>query len=465
VFSKVHERLIALAKSRMRAISCTGCGHTFKPFADQEIVSLSDLIGPATCPTCGREAQVFHLSEAGSEEALVRDELPPKPDDLRITRRDVSASERLYHVPASGKGGFLLFFAAVWNGMLVFMGVMVLAGSSETPAISPMTGVFLLPFLLVGITVAYLALRAKYAVHLLFLGNEFIRLQRQLFGRTTDYQLSTAEITGVELKVFYQENYRPVHGIEIVAGKKKIRFGSALKAAEKQWLCAEIREYLRAAGNVSMADGGAEPRAEERNPFPVTSPAAALPTTRVRRESAGSDHTVFHIAEGGRWGGWLLAALFGTGILAAIIYFAGGSIFPSHPDSAEPFGAVFTVFSIAFGLAHLMMLLLGLVLTGLLWRAALRQRFLRQQVTIDRVELRLDEMMFGRKKSRSLPVREITRVQLQEILKQDGKPRRAVRVATNRQSFWFGLSLPEADKAALVSQLRELAADRGAPVK
>jgi len=102
----------------------------------------------------------------------------------------------------------------------------------------------------IGLALAYTGLRTRFATHLLYLGPEFVRLQRTLFARKTNYDLPTAEIVHVKQAEFYRQNYRPVHGIEISAGKRRIRFGSTLSPDEKGWLCQEIRNFVRARGAV-----------------------------------------------------------------------------------------------------------------------------------------------------------------------------------------------------------------------
>jgi hypothetical protein len=451
VFSTLNRRLIALAKSRTKAIACVECGQTFKPFAGQEIVGWTDFLTPA----CGHEVQLYRDLTGRAGDLSPPAVTSPQPDESRITRRDISAAERLYLVPASGNNGFLVF-AVLWNGILLLILGMLLFGDSGTPRNPGGTLLFLSPLFMVGVVLAYAAVRTKYAVHLLFLGPEFIRLQRQLFGRKKDYQLSTRNVTGVELREFYQQNYQPVHGIEIAAGRKRIRFGSALAPEEKQWLCAEIRDFLRESGRLPFSMEAAAPPPEEL---------ASLrpPAARVTRENLGSDGAIFHIHASGRWGAWLFSALLATAIGGVIIFLLLNTL-PRRPAGGGPTDGIFIVFSMVFGIVHLFTLLLVAVLIGTFWRVALRQRYLRQQITVDRTELRLDEAMFGKRKSRAVPVGEIKRLDLQEITRINHQPERAIRVATARQSFWFGLWLPEEEKQPLLAELRQIASANGARI-
>ena len=100
-------------------------------------------------------------------------------------------------------------------------------------------------FLLVGIRFAYAALRTRFASHLLYLSPEFIRIQRQLFGKSKNIDLVTSNVTTVHKAEFYRHDYQPVYGIEIKSNSGKIRFGSILTEDEKNWLCWEIREFIK----------------------------------------------------------------------------------------------------------------------------------------------------------------------------------------------------------------------------
>jgi hypothetical protein len=462
VFSTLNQRLIALAKSRTKPITCVECGQTFKPFAGQEIVGWTDFLTPAQCPACGHEVQLFRDLTGRAGDIPPPAVTPPQPDESRITRRDISPAERLYLLPASGNNGFLVF-AVLWNGILLLILGMLLFGDSGTPRNSSGTLLFLSPLFMVGVVLAYAAVRTKYAVHLLFLGPEFIRLQRQLFGRKKDHQLSTRNVTGVELREFYQQNYQPVHGIEIAAGRKRIRFGSAMAPEEKHWLCAEIRDFLRESGRLPFSmEAAAHPPEELASLRP---PAAATAQSRsgVTRENLGSAGAIFHIPASGRWGAWLFSALLATAIGGVIIFLLLNTL-PRRPSGGGPTDGIFIVFSTVFGIVHLVILLLIAMLIVTFWRVALRQRYLRQQITVDRTELRLDESMFGKRKSRAVPVGEITQLDLQEITRVNHQPERAIRVATGRQSFSFGLWLPEEEKPPLLAELRQVASANGARI-
>ncbi|MGV3531758.1 MAG: zinc ribbon domain-containing protein, partial [Chthoniobacteraceae bacterium] len=316
MLSSINRRLIEFAKAKAKPVRCNGCGETFKPIADQEIASWADMVGATTCPRCGAQVELLGARASDRGDHLAPDEPLPQPPGSRIERHEISASEFLYHIPATGKSGFLLFFAILWNGFLLFfLAIMFFAPASGANSANRLPlALFLIPFFAVGAGMGYAALRAKYASHLLFLGPEMIRLQRQLFGRRTNRDLPTTEVTGAGQKVFYTQNYKPVYGVEIAAGRRKIRFGSALAEDDKRWLCAEVRGYLRQTGNPCFSKRGSRKAALEESSSSsgavnIQSTADAPPLRSAVVESLGHDSLIIQIPPSGRWGAWLPVAL------------------------------------------------------------------------------------------------------------------------------------------------------------
>ncbi len=165
------------------------------------------------------------------------------PDGSKIERMPVSAEELLFHIPATGSWGGWLFFAVFWNAISWTMLVAFLFAARQSPEMVKALA-FVAIFPVVGIGLAYAAIRTKYASHLLYLSPSIVRLQRQLFGRRKTYEVPTDAVVSVQKVEFYKHNYQPVFGVEIKTASKKIRFGSMLSEAEKDWLCAEIQAYL-----------------------------------------------------------------------------------------------------------------------------------------------------------------------------------------------------------------------------
>jgi hypothetical protein len=111
--------------------------------------------------------------------------------------------------------------------------------------------IFITVFAAVGLALIYGGLRQKFASHLLYLSSDLIRIQRRLIFRST-YDLKPEDVLHVKLVEAYSQNDRKVYGIEIGAGLRQIRFGSALRDDEKQWLAWEIRDFLRHHGATQL---------------------------------------------------------------------------------------------------------------------------------------------------------------------------------------------------------------------
>jgi DNA-directed RNA polymerase subunit RPC12/RpoP len=239
--NKIKQQLFKAAMEAVANFICPKCGFKFNPFQGREITSWGDKI---VCQKCGHS---LALAEAVKSQAELKvNPAGPfqQPAGSRIERKPVSGTELLFYIPSSGKGGFLLFFAVLWNAIswLIFLAFLLSAWNGEG---SWLAMTFLLFFPLIGILLLYIALRVGFSAHLLYLSPDRIRLQRQLFASRKNYDLQTSRVASVRKVEFYQQNYQPVYGIELKSQEGKIRFGSVLTDDEKNWLCWEIREFIK----------------------------------------------------------------------------------------------------------------------------------------------------------------------------------------------------------------------------
>lgn len=246
MFGELKKQLLTSLAAAAKEVVCEKCGRRFRPFAGQELSSFADLKN-ASCPHCGHHMPTVHIAHAAKDAGANPPGPFTRPEESRIERRPVSASELLFYIPATGRWGGLLFFAIFWNAIAwtVFLVFAFRAPSEEDIAVPAFVTAI---FPVIGIGLAYMAARTRFAIHLLYLSPELVRLQRTLFRHSKNHDLPAAEIVHVKKAEFYRQNYRPVYGIEIAATKRKIRFGSMLTDDEKNWLCWEIREFLRSQG-------------------------------------------------------------------------------------------------------------------------------------------------------------------------------------------------------------------------
>jgi len=241
MFDGLKKQSLKWLGEKMKDFTCPQCGHTFRPFEEHELTSWNDNI---VCPQCGHSVPLKESLSVQNEVKINPPGPVAQPPGTRIERKPVSDMELLFYIPASGRWGGMLFFAVFWNAIswTIFPAFLLGESHSHIPWVAALfTGLFPL----IGVGMAYAALRTRFAVHLLYLGPDRIRLQRQLFGRKKNFDLTTSRVESVQKMEFYQQNYQPVYGVEIKATDGKIRFGSALTEAEKNWLCWEIREFVK----------------------------------------------------------------------------------------------------------------------------------------------------------------------------------------------------------------------------
>ena len=240
MFGGFKKAFMRWAGTRMKEFICPKCSFKFFPFRERELTSWSDKI---VCPQCSHEVAVKD-SLATQRDIKVNPTGPfARPAETKIQRETVSETQLLFVIPASGRWGGTLFFAIFWNVVSWTAFCAFLFGNKPSGSFPVLPFVAMFP--LIGIGLAYWALRTRFAMHLLYLSAENIRLQRQLFGRSKNFDLATANVTTVHKAEFYQQNYQPVYGIEIKSNTGKIRFGSILTEDEKNWLCWEIREFIQ----------------------------------------------------------------------------------------------------------------------------------------------------------------------------------------------------------------------------
>ena len=245
--------LLNLLRGLAVAVPCPKCGHKFKPFAEHGFTHVSEIMGRFPCPKCGYRFAIGEDAKSHSQEARYNPPGPlAKPADSRIERSAPSDHELLFYMPRSGKAGFLAVFAGIWNAMMLplfYFGVVRGQFQFDRPTLG--VKIFISVFAAVGLGLIYGALRVKFSTHLLYLSSELIRMQRLLLLRST-YNLKPADVMHVKLVEAYSNNDRKIYCIEISAGLRQIRFGSALRDDEKQWLAWEIREFLRHHGATQL---------------------------------------------------------------------------------------------------------------------------------------------------------------------------------------------------------------------
>ena len=202
------------------------------------------------CRACGTTMSVMALGmgQRTPEEVAVQmseDSVPVgKPQASRIEVRE-NDDARMWRVPAKGGCGSMLIFGVCWTAFSSFMALVFFLGASESGE-GPLwfARAFVSFFVLIGLVLMYIGLRMTRSENWLLIRADTVAHERHFLGRAKRTTLSRSSISLVDLTVFYEENYKPVHGIEIRGAEGKIKFGSALEAEEKAWLVQDIRHTL-----------------------------------------------------------------------------------------------------------------------------------------------------------------------------------------------------------------------------
>ncbi|MEP2774678.1 MAG: hypothetical protein ABJ118_12560 [Luteolibacter sp.] len=267
MFKKVGDRLL-MAAAAMGGLSCPDCGEK----SQARPKSSSDVL---TCASCGARASA---EEWMSREGRAAGRADAPPSNTKIRKEGDGLGGVVWHIPATGKFGFFLFFATFWLGitLIVSGGLLftVLGGGKvegDMPVwvMIPFFGIFYA----VGFGMLYVAIRQKYMRHRLTVSGGAVTLRKDLLGRTSEKSLTSGTVKTVAQKEFYQQNYTPVYGIEIKGEGGKLRFGSALTSEEKAWLVADIHEAVfgpKQATAPAFHEGGA--RGEGKGVFSILIP-------------------------------------------------------------------------------------------------------------------------------------------------------------------------------------------------
>jgi hypothetical protein len=257
MFGKLGESLekaAVRAKMKSGALLCPECGAKPGSLPDKRVELM-------VCGKCGTRAS---LSEwvAASIPGVAKGRVgePPAGTKIRVARD--GSGGKVWDIPASGKFGFFILFSLLWLSitailsggfLLTFLSGGKIEGNMPEWLLIPFFGIFWA----VGLGTLYTGLRNMLARHRVSVGGGMLTWRREMLGRVSEKSLSCAGITTLEQREFYQQNYRPVYGIEIKGVEGKIRFGTTLEVAEKAWLVAELAEAALPKP-ASPAPGGAD---------------------------------------------------------------------------------------------------------------------------------------------------------------------------------------------------------------
>jgi hypothetical protein len=244
--------------SVMEERPCPNCGQKFTPFAGRQFTSWSDFEEPCICPHCGSSFTIDDLREKPDLEKANPKGPFARPAESRIERRQPAPHQLIFYIPSARRGGAWLSFAICWNLFVLIFVLYIIIGPTggtegqdmipdpEGEGISLPMPLTISIFALIGIGMAYTAVWHHYGSMLLELSPENVRLQRVLLWWKKNRDLPAADVKTVSKVPCFSQDDRHVFAIKIDSGDYRyIHFGWSLTDDEKNWLCWEIREFLR----------------------------------------------------------------------------------------------------------------------------------------------------------------------------------------------------------------------------
>ena len=340
------EKANVRAKLQNGQLACPDCGA-----AAGELPKNWDEV--MVCAACGARASLTEWAAGSDADRKIGFANQP-PVGTKIRRETVGSDSVIWHIPAVGKFGFFMFFAVFWllitgavsGGFLItFLTGGKIEGNMPNWGIIPFFGLFWA----VGLGMLYVAFRQKYMRHTITFGSDRITLRKEMFGKSSEKSLAKSSIAAVSQKEFYQQNYKPIYGIEIRGTDGKLRFGSALTADEKAWLVADFNQVL---------DGGKNSSSQHE----TDAPAGTLAPIKV-----GNRKSVFSVSipKPGMSAvvGSLVFAIIGVSFVCVGIFLidgepmpddrSGGAITWIHSLLANGFRTVWTLISSVFAVIGL----------------------------------------------------------------------------------------------------------------
>jgi hypothetical protein len=221
------------------------------------------------CPRCRDEIPPEDINVAGNLAhcKACNEAFALAGDDVARVERPANARAMLLREPErlavafprggfKGVGCFFTFFALFWNAItwtfvVVMLAELLTSSSGQPQAVSKGFGafglLFLIPFVVIGLVTAVIALYCLFGETTLALDRERGVLQRKLFRWKHEKGFLVADITAVRIAEAYKQNERPVYGVGIVLRDKRMPlvFASHLAEDEKAWLVGEVHAFWK----------------------------------------------------------------------------------------------------------------------------------------------------------------------------------------------------------------------------
>jgi len=396
------------------------------------------------CPHCGAGCSLLALGNRSDETTLP----PPTtalPEDSTIST-DSSPASNHWNIPARKRLNFILVFGTFW---LLFTSIFLwafLSDKSDSDTPGWVLGIFISVFVAIGLGTFFAGLRMAFVSYDLTIANRHFTYSQHLFGGAKHITVSLNSIQSVELTEFYQQNYRPVHGIEIRSSEGKIRFGSQLSVPEKQVLTAQLKAALlpQTLPPITPATTPPATASHQLSPTaPPTPPAFAIPL---------APDGVLRIESQGRWHlALIIPALFILAVTSFMLF--QGLRMLSHavaPGSSDPPGA-FRFLSSAFMIFWCSGPLLGVLISSTLLFLAWKLRFSHQLIEISRSSITRTKSSRSSSSSESWDLRELRQTIVVPVSSTNNSASYRGEIILNSTVLPFGLNRPKPELDAFAA--------------
>ena len=411
-----------------RGAHCPECGRPIDLPASLPEDGFHSTIKCGSCPWMGSIGGLNRAPEDDAASSGGGSTVRVKPADSKI-KDVVGIQKATWLIPAKKGFNFLMFFAAFWLSIVSVITFGMITGNVDSdggdlPAWAG--GLFLIPFWLIGIGVAYTGLRMAYTELLIRVDQDAVILTRKFFNRMWDKSIPRENLGDVSLGVAYSQNNSPVYQIEIDAREGKgIKFGSNLSEGEKQWLLGGLRRFL-ADENTSQYAGAVSSVGGSSGASVLATHEVESKTIKVER--VGQD--AFRVTRVYRAGPWLLA----VGLALTVGMVVGLAVVWGDFDGGGASGLA-VLFDLLFSAVPFLMLLIGFcvgvgLVVGGYWATGRKNVF-----EFGRDRLVLTYHWRGRRKQKKIPRADIRKVVMKNSGQVNGSPRYKLTLITDRKTL------------------------------
>ena len=409
---------------------CSTCGEAI-PTPENVTDDLWDML--IICPHCGHSRSVLSLMNTQAEEPALP-LVSRLPDDSPIEFVSTPQAER-WVIPGKRGFNFIYFFAVFWLVITIVVSWSFLVGDHYALGWGKIGMIsFFGLFYAVGIGLLYTALCVSFTKHEIEIADGSMRYRRRMFGRNKQLEGPLISVLSVELTEFYQQNYKPVHGIEIRGAQGKIRFGSQLSLEEKQVLVAQMAKALMPEARRFSAE--TSPATEGNIPAPTDAQRA------VNIEEPGRWHPVL-IAGGGI--GLLVTGFMLTQGLHMFRDLVGG-------DVPTTFSFVSGAFMVFWSMGPFVGIVVSLGALLLAWRFRHTDRF----IEITRSSVQLTQRTRTRTLVNTWNIQDLRHAAIVQIGTVNGAPKWRGEVHVGTRSIGFGSGRSKTELENLKHQINAM---------